>query len=119
MDQTFEFYKTLDLLMYSRELARLTTTEAAILYGGLLSIRQESIAAGDYVTIDEKIFFPALQEEIELETGLTSRRIRPAASKLVEVGVLEKKRIGLPAMNYYHIVPDRMFEFFDMKGGDL
>ena len=119
MEQNNKIFNDTDFIMVSTRLARLTTFEAAIVYGELLSFRAESIASGEAVEIDGKIFFAAMQEEIAAETSLKLRQIRQAIDKLVEIGALEKKRIGLPNINHFHIVPDRMLEFYDMKGGDL
>ena len=120
MDQNSKQLQDMEIIMYSRKLAKETSIEAAIVYGALLALRMEKMDAGEFVTIDdEKVFFATTQEEIASETALTIRRIRPAITKLVEIGALEKKRIGLPSTNYYHIVPDRLFEFYEVKGGVL
>lgn len=119
MEQKSRIFKGMDIMPVSKKLIRLTSAETAIVYGALISLRAESLAAGESVTIDEKVFFHALQEEIVLETGLTIRRIRPAIAKLIEIGALEKKENRLPNITLYHIVPDRLFEFYEMKGGDL
>ena len=112
-------FKDTGIIMVSRKLAELTTLEAAAVYGALLPFRAESVAAGKTFEIDGKIFFTVLQEEIAADTALTIRRIRPAIAKLIEIGVLEKQQRNFPNMTLYHIVPDRMLELYDMKGGDL
>ena len=119
MEQNSKLFNDMGFIMVSRKLSRLTTLEAAIVYGELLLNRMENLEAGETFEIDGKIFFTVLQEEIAAETALTIRQVSQAIDKLIEIGALEKKHIGVPTLNYYHIVPDRMLEFYDMKGGDL
>lgn len=108
-------------LMISREVVRLASTDAAIVYGELISLLEQRLEAGETVLIEDKIFFPARRKDISDETALPLHRISPAVQQLVSIGALETVRIGGRGINHYHIDQDRMFELFEVKteGGDL
>ena len=96
-------------VMYSKEVAQLISTEAAIVFGELVSWSEMKIDQEDYIEIDGKPFFMFEMDEMELETGLTERRIRPVIKKLIELKLIEKVRTGRQAQNHFHIVEDTLY----------
>lgn len=96
-------------VMYSKEIAQLISTEAAIVFGELVSWSEMKIDNEDYIERDGKIFFMFEMDEMELETGLTERRIRPVIKKLIELNLIEKIRTGRQAQNHFHVVEDTLY----------
>ena len=96
-------------VMASKEISLLISPEAAILYGQLVSWSEMKIDQEDYIEIDGKVFFMFEMDEMELETGLTPRRIRPILKKLIELNIIEKVRTGRQAQNHFHIVEDALY----------
>lgn len=53
-------------------------------------------------------FFFITQEDIKKDTGLSEYQQRTAIKSLVNEGVLEVKKVGLPSKNYYKILNDKL-----------
>lgn len=96
-------------VMYSKEISLLISPEASILYGELVSRMEMKIDQEDYIEIDGKVFFMFEMEDMELETGLTERRIRPVIKKMIELNLIEKVRTGRQAQNHFHVVEETMY----------
>ena len=87
--------------MINKALAKKTSRDAALLISDLLSKREYFIINGD-ITLESGWFFNT-QENIELDTDLTPHEQRKCINQLVDAGVLEVKKFGLPAKNYFKI----------------
>lgn len=104
-------------VMASKEISLLISPEAAILYGQLVSWSEMKIDNEDYIEIDGKVFFMFEMDEIELETGLTPRRIRPLLNKFIEMGLIEKVRTGRQAQNHFHIEEEALYNMLQEYEG--
>ena len=96
-------------VMYSKEISLLISPEAAIIFGELVSWSEMKIDQEDYIEIDGKAFFMFSMDDMELETGLTPRRIRPVLTKLIELNLIERVRTGTRAQNHFHVVEDTLY----------
>ena len=96
-------------VMYSKEISLLISPEAAIIFGELVSWSEMKIDQEDYIEIDGKPFFMFSMDDMELETGLTPRRIRPVLTKLIELNLIERVRTGRQAQNHFHVVEDTLY----------
>jgi hypothetical protein len=62
-------------------------------------------------------WFSKTAEQWEIETGLSRREVDTARRRLREIGLLEEKKIGLPAMPYYRINVERLGELLANRIG--
>ena len=94
-----------NFITYSKVVANKIGVNSAILLGALCSYQN---------SFNNDAFFKE-QEKISDDTCLSIYEIRQATKKLVDCGILEIERKGLPAKNYYFIVEDKLFEILSAR----
>lgn len=90
--------KYLDSSIYFNEVAEKAGVNSAVMFGALL--RCDELCTGE--------FFPKTRDEIKKLSGLSASQQRDALSKLVEEGLVESKRIGIPPVTYYRLNYDAL-----------
>lgn len=94
-----------NFITYSKVVANKIGVNSAILLGALCSYQN---------SFNNDAFFKE-QEKISEDTCLSIYEIRQATKKLVDCGILEIERKGLPAKNYYFIVEDKLFKILSTR----
>ena len=92
-------------IKYSSKIARTFGTNTAIILGALASKHC-------YWEVQNKLtedgFFFVTAKDIEHETALSAKQQRAAISKLEEVGILETKLKGIPAVKYFKLDAEKL-----------
>lgn len=104
--------------MYNKTLARnLGLNEAVII--GLLRVKFKQYYTNSTLKYFDgnlqKPYFYCTREHIEKETGLKEYAQRSAMKTLVDAGILEIRKEGLPAKNYYYIDAQALLDYMEDK----
>ena len=92
----------------NKKLARLVGLEAALLISDLISKREYFIQNKD-ITLEDWFF--NTQENIEVDTRLTSHQQRKAFEILKSHGFIETQRRGIPAKQHFKIFDVQLLKF--------
>lgn len=98
-------------IVVNKSLIRIIGLEASVLLGNLAS-------EYDYWSEREELvdgFFFSTIENIENKTGLTPYQQRQAIQKLTELGIVESKKMGIPAKRYIRINEQQVVSLFNDK----
>lgn len=98
-----------NFLMYNLNIATQIGVKEAILIGELA--RKWNYWNKEN-RLDENGYFYITQEDIEKDTGLSPYQQRQAFKSLVDKGYVIIKLKGIPAVNYYKIVEDKLLNIF-------
>ena len=93
-------------IMCNKSLLKKFGADCAILIGELCS-EYEYWKEQGRLTEDGRFF--SAQQNIEENTGLSKYQQQKATSTLVETGILDIKKMGLPAKNYYKINEEALY----------
>ena len=95
-------------LVLNKELARQIGLKEAVLLADLISKEEYFIVNG---MIDGWFF--NTEKNIKKDTTLTSYQQRSALKKLKELGIIETKRKGIPAKQYFKINEEQVLKFLN------
>lgn len=103
-DNIFELINPDNTMSFNRLIAHAIGAVETIIFFSLLS-KMKYYMNRDM--LDNDGFFYATEVDIQESTTFTKRVQAPAIAKLVEIGLIETKRAGLPAKRYFRIICDR------------
>jgi hypothetical protein len=104
-----EFYREGGYTQLSKINCRILGTDASVLLGYLSG---QATRYSDENKMDEEEFFYKTQDAIEFATGLTHHKQRKCYKILKEMDLIEVKRKGNPAKNYYKINFEEQLHLF-------
>lgn len=100
-----------NFITVNRTLIKKLGLEAAVLLGELAS---EHVYWSEREELKDGFFFSTI-ENIEEKTGLTGYQQRQAINKLAEAGIIECKKMGIPAKRYIRIIEQQVVNLFNDK----
>lgn len=86
-----------------RPLAHILGINAAIVYSALIS---KQVFYRQNLMLDKDGFFYSTADDLEESTTLSARCQSAAIKKLIEAGLIEYKRKGIPAKRYFRVRDD-------------
>lgn len=95
-------------IMCNKEIIRLYGTDCAVLIGELCAEYKYFQIKGELV---DNMFF-STQDNIEQNTGLSAHCQREAIKKLKEAGIIDVRKAGMPARNYFYINQEQLCKIF-------
>lgn len=95
-----------NFITFNKVIAKKLGVDEAILLGALCSYQ---------ISFDNEEFYKQ-QEIIAEDTCLSLFKIREAIKTLSNAGLVEVKKKGIPAKNYYFVVEDKLFNFLTTGG---
>lgn len=99
--------------LYNKTLAKVLGPGEAIMIGLFCSKYNYYKQRDELLTVDGKEYFFCVRSWIEAETGLKDDRQRAIIQSLQVYGVLEVKKIGMPAKNYYSLNFEALCKCFE------
>lgn len=102
LDPIFNLINPDNTVTVNRYLIHAIGLEETVLYGAMISKREYYAKSGEL----EDEWFHCPKAFLEEATGISMRRLAIIYKKLVDEGLLEIKKVGLPSKNYYRIVND-------------
>lgn len=100
-----------NFITVNRTLIKKLGLEAAVMLGELAS---EYSYWSEREELREGFFFSTV-ENIEEKTGMTAYQQRQAINKLAEMGIVEVKKMGIPAKRYIRISEQQVMQMFNDK----
>lgn len=100
-------------IFYNKVLAKVLGPGEAIMIGLFCSKYNYYKQRGELLNVNGKEYFFCVQSWIENETGLTADRQRAIIQSLQVRKILEVKKIGMPAKNYYGLNFEELCKCFE------
>ena len=88
---------------YNRPIAHALGLAAAVIYAALIS---KQVYYEQHNMLDEEGFFYSKIADLEESTTLTKRQQSAAIKVLIDAGLIECKRCGMPAKRYFRVLDD-------------
>lgn len=100
-------------IIYNIEIAKKTSIKASILLGYLYSLYNYFDSANQLIERDGKHYFYCTRDTIFDKTAITEDCQRKIINELVELGIIETIKIGIPAKNYYYLNDEAVMALLD------
>jgi len=100
-------------VMYNKQLAKLVSVNAAIIFGQLCASYESFNGKGMLTIKDKKEYFFLTSETLQEETALTYKQQLKAIKDLEQVGYIETKIMGVPSKKYFYITDKIVQELFN------
>lgn len=98
-------------VMYNKQLARLVSSNGAIIFGQLCSSYESFDSKNMLINIDGKEYFFLTTKVIKEETSLGYKKQATAIKELENYGLIETFLGGIPAKKHFHIT-DKIVDLF-------
>lgn len=100
-----------NFITVNRTLVKEVGLEAAVIMGELASEHMYWEARGEL----RDGFFYSTVENVEDRTGLSAHQQRQALTKLEERGILECRKMGMPAKRFIRLFPEAVLQLFNVQ----